>query len=118
MYNDKVSEVKDIIGIGPAVKNILTVSQLEDTCLSFQLNRSRFSLQVEEVLCIVFRSTIHFYVILKECFKKLKKLSNWLEKFKPISGNRNRVMTVIRKLRYAIKLMKSRLKCGWKQFSC
>ena len=31
MYNDKVSEVKDIIGIGPAVKNILTVSQLEDT---------------------------------------------------------------------------------------
>ena len=46
---------------------------------------------------------------MKECFKKLKKLSNWLEKFKPISSNRNRVMTVIRKLRYAIKLMKFRL---------
>lgn len=31
VYNDKVAEVKDVIGIGPAVKNILTVSQLEDT---------------------------------------------------------------------------------------
>lgn len=121
MYNDKVSEVKDIIGIGPAVKNILTVSQLEDTgaymplllaklksFLSSSLRRSLHSFQFDD----------SFYVIVKECFKKLKKLSNWLEKFKPIGSNRNCVMTVIRKLRYAIKFMKFRLNCGWKQFSC
>ncbi|KAK2570479.1 Integrin alpha-8 [Acropora cervicornis] len=32
VYNDKVSEVKDIIGIGPAVKNILTILRNAGTC--------------------------------------------------------------------------------------
>ena len=62
VYNDKVSEVKDIIAIGPAVKNILTVSQLENTVayMSLLLAETKSFLSSSQTSFHGF-STIHFF---------------------------------------------------------